>query len=219
MDQLSECPPILLCSLCRPGDVAVTGKGLCRYAISRSVIFSGHYQSTHISFSGKNRFFEVRCAEKIKGLTNLLPKIGDLENSALDDCTSQILSSHFYLLNIPLSLILIISAVLPNICEYDLYMLYLLSLPLLCTHLNDVIFHPFLFAAFRKLSYAFSSAPIQHDTCTPIPCVIDSSSSLISFCYIANLKVFPTAIYRRRFFCKYYSLAFAVHTRLADGLA
>ncbi|GAB60812.1 hypothetical protein KSU1_A0045 [Candidatus Jettenia caeni] len=98
-------------------------------------------------------------------------------------------------------------------------MLYLLSLPLLCTRLNDAIFRLFLFVAFRRLSYAFSSAPIQHDTCTPIPYVINSFSPLISFCYIANLKAFPIAVYRRRFFYKYYSIAFAIHTRLADGLA
>ncbi len=118
----------------------------------------------------------------------LLPKIGGLENPASDDCTSQTLSSHFYPLNIPLSLILNISVGSPNKCGYDLYTLSLLLLPLLYTHLNVSIFRLFLFAASHRLSYAASSAPIPHDTCTPIPCVINSFSSLSPSAILRILK-------------------------------
>lgn len=78
----------------------------------------------------------------------LLPKIGDLENSASDDCTSQTQSSHFSPLNILLSLILNIWAVSTNKCGYDLYMLSLLSLPHLYTHSNDAIYRPISFRSF-----------------------------------------------------------------------
>ena len=149
----------------------------------------------------------------------LLPRIGDLENSASDDCTSQILSSHFYPLSIPLSLILNISAVSPNKCGYGLYTLYLLLPPLLYTHLNVSIFRLFLFAASHRLSYAVSSVPKPHDTCTPIPCVINSFSSLSPSAIVRILNHSQSQYTEGDSFCKYYSIAFAIHTRLAGGLA
>ena len=149
----------------------------------------------------------------------LLPKIGDLENSASDDCTSQTRSSHFYPLNILLSLILNISAVSPNKRGYDLYMLYLLSLPHLYTHLNVSIYRLFLFEASHRLSYAVSSAPKPHDTCTPIPYGINSFSSLSPSAIVRILKHSQSQYTEGDSFCKYYSIAFAIHTRLAGGLA
>src|SRR3972149_1596069 len=95
-----------------------------------------------------------------------------------------------------------------------------LSLSHICLQSTRSLLVPgYIFEASHRLSYAVSSAPKPHDTCTPIPYGINSFSSLSPSAIVRILKHSQSQYTEGDSFCKYYSIAFAIHTRLAGGLA